>query len=146
MYATKIYTPPPKSMFTVSNQTNVYCILNNWCICIHISCGLCQPWNKQLAEVTVSVNKTLLLHEPLPCNPAAETALQPLISCSESSSSDVYSSPEECFFHRHWYCLGGTTCLTLLVQCGLICSMRCLQCQGSPGSGKLFVTFQEKRR
>ena len=28
-------------MFTVSDQTNVYCILNNWCICIDISCGSC---------------------------------------------------------------------------------------------------------
>ena len=28
-------------MFTVSNQNNVYGILNNWCICINISCG---PW------------------------------------------------------------------------------------------------------
>ena len=27
-------------MFTVSTQTNVYSILNNWCICIKISCGL----------------------------------------------------------------------------------------------------------
>ena len=26
-------------MFTVSNQNNVYSILNNWCICINISCG-----------------------------------------------------------------------------------------------------------
>ena len=26
-------------MFTVSNQNNVDCILNNWCICINISCG-----------------------------------------------------------------------------------------------------------
>ena len=28
--------------------------------------------------------KTLLLRQPLPCSPAAETALQPLIRCSES--------------------------------------------------------------
>ena len=26
-------------MFTVSNQNNVYSILNNWCMCINISCG-----------------------------------------------------------------------------------------------------------
>ena len=26
-------------MFTVSNQNNVHSILNNWCICINISCG-----------------------------------------------------------------------------------------------------------
>ena len=46
----------------------------------------------------VSVNKTLLLREPLPCNPAAETAIQPLIWCSESQHSNVYSFREECFF------------------------------------------------
>ena len=27
-------------MLTVSNQNNVYSILNNWCKCIHISCGV----------------------------------------------------------------------------------------------------------
>ena len=27
-------------MFTVSYQHIVYCILNNWCICINISCGI----------------------------------------------------------------------------------------------------------
>ena len=26
-------------MFAVSNYNNVYSILNNWCICINISCG-----------------------------------------------------------------------------------------------------------
>ena len=26
-------------MFTVSNQNNVYCNLNDWCKCINISCG-----------------------------------------------------------------------------------------------------------
>ena len=26
-------------MFTASNQNNVCCTLNNWCICINISCG-----------------------------------------------------------------------------------------------------------
>ena len=34
--------------------------------------------------IPVSVNKTLLLRKPLPCSPAAETALQALIWCSES--------------------------------------------------------------
>ena len=38
-------------------------------------------WN---VVIPVSVNKTRLLREPLPCNPAAETALQHLIWCSES--------------------------------------------------------------
>ena len=27
-------------MFAVSNQHNVYCILNSWCICINTSCGV----------------------------------------------------------------------------------------------------------
>ena len=26
-------------MFTVSNSKQAYCILNNWCICINLSCG-----------------------------------------------------------------------------------------------------------
>ena len=43
---------------------------------------------------------TLLLRKPLPCSPAAETAPQPLIWCSESQSSNVYSFPEECFCSR----------------------------------------------
>ena len=47
--------------------------------------------------------KTLLLPEPWPSNPAAETASQPLIWCSESLSSKSSSSPEECLFHRHRY-------------------------------------------
>ena len=42
--------------------------------------------------------KTLLLRQPLPCNPAAETALQPLIWCLESSFVFVSSSPEGWFF------------------------------------------------
>ena len=33
------------------------------------------------AAMPVSVKKTLLLREPLPCSPAAETAFQPLIRC-----------------------------------------------------------------
>ena len=27
-------------MFTVSNQNSAYCILNDWCICINMSCGV----------------------------------------------------------------------------------------------------------
>ena len=46
----------------------------------------------------VSVNKTLLLFKPLPCNPAAETPILPLSWCSETEYSNVCSSPEECFF------------------------------------------------
>ena len=37
-----------------------------------------------LNVLPVSVKETLLLRKPLPCSPAAETALQPLIWCSES--------------------------------------------------------------
>ena len=47
--------------------------------------------------------KTLLLPEPWPSNPAAETAFEPLIWCSESLSSRGSSSTEECVFHRHRY-------------------------------------------
>ena len=49
----------------------------------------------------VSVKTTLLFCKPLPCNPAVETAIQPLIWCSEGSFSQGSSSPEEGFFHRH---------------------------------------------
>ena len=42
-----------------------------------------------------SVNNTYLLCEPLPCNPATETAPQPLLWRSESFFPDLYSSPEE---------------------------------------------------
>ena len=45
--------------------------------------------------------ETLLLCQPLPCSPAAGTALQPLIWCFEGPSSPGSSSPQECFFHRH---------------------------------------------
>ena len=40
-----------------------------------------------LAAMPVSVNKTSLLREPLPCNLATETALRPLIWCSDGCSS-----------------------------------------------------------
>ena len=42
--------------------------------------------------------KTLLLCQTLPCNPAAETALQTLIWCSENIFSRGLSFPEECIF------------------------------------------------
>ena len=48
--------------------------------------------------LSVSVKKTFLSGEPLPCSPEAETALQPLSWLSESSSSHMLFSPEECFF------------------------------------------------
>ena len=43
--------------------------------------------------------------QPLPCNEVAETALQPLICCSESSPSHLSPSPEECLFHRRRHVL-----------------------------------------
>ena len=55
-------------------------------------CSLHIPYNTGVFE------KTLLLCEPVPCNPVAETALQPLIQHSESLSPQASSSPEECFF------------------------------------------------
>ena len=47
--------------------------------------------------IPVSVKETLVLGEPWPCHPAAETALQPRIWCSESSVPQA-SSQAECFF------------------------------------------------
>ena len=38
----------------------------------------------------------------------------------------------------------GTTCLTLLVQCGLGCFMRCLECQGSLCFATLFATAEDR--
>ena len=45
-----------------------------------------------------SVENTSLLRGPLPCDPAAETALQPLTWCSVSLSSQRFSPPEGFFF------------------------------------------------
>ena len=56
--------------------------------------GLSWAW----AWVPMSVKRTLLSGKPSPCNPAAETALQPLMWCSESLSSHGSSHPEEFFF------------------------------------------------
>ena len=42
--------------------------------------------------------KTLLLLEPWPCDPAAETAIEPQIWCFQSWFSKLSSCPEECFF------------------------------------------------
>ena len=39
---------------------------------------------RRIASPTAVREKTLLLRKPLPCGPAAETALQPLIWCSDS--------------------------------------------------------------
>ena len=49
------------------------------------------------AVVPVSVNKTFLLWEPSPYNPAAKTALQPRIWCSESWYPNMYLFLEESF-------------------------------------------------
>ena len=50
-----------------------------------------------MPALPVSVKKTLLLCEPLPCNTSAETAIQPL-NCCFNETSHMSSSPEECFF------------------------------------------------
>ena len=42
------------------------------------------------------MNKTFLLCKPWPRDPEAETAIQPLIWCSESLSVNMYYSQEEC--------------------------------------------------
>ena len=57
------------------------------CSLLPLRCYRC-PWKK-----------TLLLCQPLPYNPEADTAIQPLIWCSDSLSSSVSTSPEEWFFH-----------------------------------------------
>ena len=41
------------------------------------------PHRHKTQDLPVSVKKTVLLREPLPCSPAAETALQQLIRWSE---------------------------------------------------------------
>ena len=40
--------------------------------------------------------------------------------------------------------LGGTTCLTLPVQRGLVCCMRCGLCQGAPQCATLFAPLLQK--
>ena len=81
------------------------------CLCVvvlfvfYCLCLASLPTNMQLVLFNLKVvlprsgntgvcAKTLLLSEPFPCHPAAETALQPLIWCSESLSSNASSSPE----------------------------------------------------
>ena len=44
------------------------------------------------------MDKTFPLCQPLPCNPAAESAIQPLIWCFENISSYMVYFPEELFF------------------------------------------------
>ena len=58
-----------------------------------------------LIVIPVSVKQTLLFCEPLPCNPAAETALQPPIWCCSSQYSQGLSYPEECFFSQTPVCV-----------------------------------------
>ena len=41
-------------MLTVSNQNDVYCIINNWCICIDISCVM-YVWILAGADRTILV-------------------------------------------------------------------------------------------
>ena len=63
-----------------------------WCLLeMHESC---------VCTSVRTVTKTTRWRSRSPCNPAAETATQPLTQCSVGFSSQG-SSPEECFFHRH---------------------------------------------
>ena len=48
----------------------------------------------------VAFGAAWLSGDPFPYNSAAETALQPLMFCSESLSSPGHHFPEECFVHR----------------------------------------------
>ena len=66
--------------------------------------------------------KIFLSCEPLPCSPAAETALQILIRCSQCWYSNVYYFPEECFFtdtgiHTHAPAKNSSTNFILYPSC-----------------------------
>ena len=65
---------------------------------------------------SVSVNKTLLSCKPLPCSPAAETAIRPLIWSFESRLPHPSSYPEECFLHRHRYHSGSANLPTKILD------------------------------
>ena len=75
-----------------TNRNQTMQLTNHGCFAIVWNVGC---WNARktctwsipvVSDIPVSVKNTLLLREPLPCSPAAETALQPLIWCSESPS------------------------------------------------------------
>ena len=51
----------------------------------------------EVSEIPVSAKKTLLLCKPLPCSPAAEIAIQPLVWSFESRFSHLSSYPADCF-------------------------------------------------
>ena len=57
---------------------------------------------EDVVVLPVSVNKTLLLREPWPCNPVAKTSILPRFGALNTEISTHYS-PEECVFHRHRY-------------------------------------------
>ena len=44
-------------MFTASNQNKVYCILNNWRICINVSCGN-EVVPPELITITITITIT----------------------------------------------------------------------------------------
>ena len=67
--------------------------------------------------VTLSVQKTPLVYEPWPCNPAAEAALLPLTWCSESLFSQGSSPPEECHPQRHRHQLSRDSNVVSMYQC-----------------------------
>ena len=67
-----------------------------WCWSVLPGCYTCVPWAMQwYSDISVSLstcmnyrclwNKTLLLREPLPCSPTAETALQPWFGVLEAN-------------------------------------------------------------
>ena len=53
--------------------------------------------SRNLSSMKVS-NRIIPPSELWPCTPAAETAVHPSIWCSERSSSQSCSTPEECYF------------------------------------------------
>ena len=55
-------------------------------------------WQRAVSLILVSVKETLPLGEPWPCDPAAETTIQPQSWCFQSCFSNRSSYPEEYFF------------------------------------------------
>ena len=72
------------------------------------SVGPRQPPQPQM--MPVSVNKSFLLREPSPCDPAAEITIQPLIWHSQSSCFQSVSLSGGVFFHRHRCVCGPRSC------------------------------------
>ena len=63
-------------MSTASNQKQLYGILNNWCICINISCGALDFWSLELPSIAIQPPSTdpsppLTVREKRPSPPAS---------------------------------------------------------------------------